>query len=127
MSDTGARARRGATAERAGAAAEDAALRLYESRGAELLERRWRGPSGEIDLILREAGCLVFAEVKARRSFADAAHSVTSRQWARLVETAEAYMLLNQTGQIPARFDVVLVNRDGAAEIIENAREQSEW
>ena len=36
--------------------------------GAECLETRWRGQSGEVDLIFRHDGVIVFVEVKAAKS-----------------------------------------------------------
>ncbi|MDQ3023224.1 MAG: YraN family protein, partial [bacterium] len=49
-----------------GAAGEDAALRYLRARGYRLLERNLRlGRSGELDLVMKDGGTLVFIEVKA--------------------------------------------------------------
>lgn len=111
---------------RAGLAAEDIAARWYQARGAEVLARRWRGPEGEIDIVLREGGCLVFVEVKAGRT-AEARDVISAAQWARLERTALRYMLLAQTGEIPARFDAAFVGADGAVAVVENARASEAW
>ena len=116
------RARRGARSHQAGLAAEDIAARLYQSRGGAILARRWRCPAGEIDLIVRLADCLVFAEVKRRAGAVDY-DPVTPQQWRRLEAAAETYILRAETGQTPLRFDLVLVDAAGVATIIENARE----
>ena len=59
------RARRGRCNQLAGASAEGVVERVYLGAGHRLLERRWRGKAGEIDLILEDAdGTLVFVEVK---------------------------------------------------------------
>lgn len=50
-----------------GRAAEDAVARWLTSAGWTLLERRWRCPAGELDLVLCDpAGALVGMEVKLR-------------------------------------------------------------
>lgn len=131
--DPGRRAVRGATAHRTGLAAEDTAARMAASRGLTVLERRYRTPHGEIDLIAASPGLLVFVEVKARRSAEEAAHAISARQWARLQAAALHYTgvyhtrtnrfdtAASSTGP-DLRFDVVLVGRDGLARWIENAR-----
>lgn len=110
------------TAAQRGAAGEDIAARLYAARGARILARRYRVRGGEIDLVVEEAGTLVFVEVKARPRLATAAHALTAAQWQRLEATATRFMLDYGIGaDAPLRFDVVLVDGRGAAEVIENA------
>jgi len=50
----------------AGRAGEDLAARFLESCGYTVLERRWRRPGGEIDLVAIRGGRVVFVEVKTR-------------------------------------------------------------
>lgn len=114
--------RAGRTGYHNGLAAEDIAERLYLDRGASVLQRRWRRREGEIDLILREGAVTVFAEVKARRSHAAAAESLSSRQMARLAATAGRYLAESGLGlSVEVRFDLVTVDATGTAEILENA------
>lgn len=115
------RERRGATNHFAGLAAEDIAARKYLEAGAAILARRWRCAAGEIDLIIREPEIIVFAEVK-RRTGAVSDDPVGERQWRRLEAAAETYMVESGTGGIALRFDLVLVDEGGVAEIIRNAR-----
>lgn len=127
------RAARGRAAHATGLAAEQTAARLAARRGLTVLERRYKTPHGEIDLIAGAPGLVVFVEVKARRSHEEAAHAITPRQWQRLYAAALHYVALyhtptnltdtaaNITGP-DLRFDVVLVGRDGLARWIENAR-----
>src|SRR6266508_6615478 len=42
------------------------AARYAVAQGMTVLERNWRCPTGELDMVLREGGELVFCEVKAR-------------------------------------------------------------
>jgi len=50
-----------------GRAGEDLAARYLRSRGFELIERNARTRYGELDLVARDGGSLVFVEVKALR------------------------------------------------------------
>ncbi|QPH52650.1 YraN family protein [Pontivivens ytuae] len=118
-----ARRRRGALAHAAGEAAEEAALRLYRMQGARLVARRFRRRGvGEIDLILELGGRLVFCEVKSRRTIEEAAAAITPRQWSRLEAAANAYIMEHGvSARTDLRFDVVLADRHGGVEILENA------
>jgi putative endonuclease len=52
-----------------GLRAEAAVASWLEAGGWSVLARRWRRPSGEIDLVCRDTdGCLVAVEVRLRRS-----------------------------------------------------------
>ena len=103
-----------------GVTAEDVAVRLYTERGAEVVARRMRNDAGEVDLIVREGQIIVFVEVKARRGRDAAAASLSKSQMARLGTAAEIWMAENAPNA-DMRFDVVLTDRQGGAEIIENA------
>lgn len=72
-----------------GKAAEEAVMQAYVDQGHRLVARRWRGPAGEIDLILEKDGEIIFVEVKKSRDFARAAESLGPRQIKRLVTSAE--------------------------------------
>jgi len=87
-----------------------------------LRDRRWRGGAGEIDLVMEKDGEIVFVEVKASRSHAQAAAALGQRQIARLLRSAEAYIGGLSTGLLtPMRFDVALVDRAGQIDVIPNA------
>lgn len=100
--------------------AEALALAHLQAHGLRLVERNYRvarGPSargGEIDLVMRDRGTLVFVEVRSRASgrHGGAAASVTAVKQARLVRTAQHYLMRFAT--LPAcRFDVVCVEPGG--------------
>ena len=79
--------------------------------GLELVARNYRTPhrgGGEIDLVMREAGTLVFVEVRKRasRSFGGAAASVGGAKQRRIVFAAR-HFLLRFRELPPCRFDVV--------------------
>ncbi|MBL4872077.1 MAG: YraN family protein [Rhodobacteraceae bacterium] len=83
--------RSGSTAYHNGAAAEDIAVRLYEAQQGRVLERRWKRPAGEIDLIVSLNGRIVFVEVKARKTLDAAALSLSPNQIERMFNVAQVY------------------------------------
>ncbi|MFA5580990.1 MAG: YraN family protein [Paracoccaceae bacterium] len=113
---------RGQNAHLAGLCAEQCVADDYARRGYALRERRWRGPGGEIDLVLDDGEGLVFVEVKKSKSFARAVERITARQIARISASATAYLADMPRGLLTdIRFDVALVDGTGALEIMENA------
>lgn len=116
------RAMAGRMAYLAGEAAEHCVAREYERRGYCVARRRWRGPGGEIDLIIRSRDALVFVEVKKGRDFARAARRVGRRQMDRICASAEGFLAGEPAGSLgDVRFDVALVDGAGAVQIVENA------
>lgn len=112
----------GAISYHSGLAAEDCVRRDYASRGYTLAAQRWRSEAGEIDLIARKDGVVVFIEVKRARDFGTAAARLGPRQLGRIVRSAEAYLAVEAGGlDAEARIDVALVDGAGRIEIIENA------
>ena len=106
----------------AGLAAEDAVQRHYTDAGRILAASRWRGKSGEIDLVMREGASVVFVEVKKAATHAEAALRLTSRQMARIYASASEFLAGEPAGQnTESRFDVALVDSYGRIEVLENA------
>ena len=106
----------------AGRLAEDQVAARYARQGHVILSRRWRGAAGEIDLVVEKAGEVVFVEVKKSRSFARAAERLSRRQRQRIYQSAADFLGHLPQGQLsPARFDVALVDGQGAIDIVENA------
>lgn len=96
---------------RRGRLGEAAASRHLRRAGLKLLATRFRTPRGEIDLILREGDCLVFAEVKTRSSedWVRPAAAVDRRKRRALTRAALDYLRLLQQAPVKIRFDVVEV------------------
>ncbi|MCA9771957.1 MAG: YraN family protein [Myxococcales bacterium] len=93
-----------------GGRGEDLAARYLKGRGFRILDRNWRGVTGEIDLVARDRGELVFVEVKsAHGDEIDPLEQMTRAKRRRLVRAAEDY-LRRMRRPLPARFDVVLVD-----------------
>lgn len=75
-----------------------------------ILARRWKTPFGEIDIVARRRGVLVFVEVKARERADDAMEAVTERNKRRIIGAAELWRARHPdqaNGEI--RFDVIVV------------------
>jgi putative endonuclease len=106
----------------AGLAAEDIVARDYTGRSHHVAARRWRGQSGEIDLILRDGQTVVFVEVKKSKTFAQAALRIGQRQMDRIYNAAGEFLAGEPRGQLTdVRFDVALVDGRGGVNVIENA------
>ena len=104
-----------------GLAAEDAVAQTYEIGGAAIIERRWRGKGGEVDLIARFNQELIFVEVKKSKTHAQAAERLSQRQLARIATVAEEYIAKEPQGALtPMRIDVALVDECGAVDRLEN-------
>ncbi|MFQ5935179.1 MAG: YraN family protein [Acidiferrobacterales bacterium] len=103
---------------RQGRDTEDRAYQHLSSHGLKLLERNYRAPCGEIDLIMEQRDTLVFVEVRYRRSetFGTPAETINARKQAKLRATAAHYLQQHRSARKqPCRFDIVAVSgaRDG--------------
>lgn len=96
---------------------EDYALRLLQGRGHRLLERNFRCPQGELDLVTWHRDTLVFVEVRARAEHPQRhpAETVTPAKQQRMVRAAKWYMVKRQKKGTPppCRFDVVWLTARG--------------
>ena len=95
--------------------AERIAERFLVRQGLTLVARNYRSRYGEIDLIMHQAGTLVFVEVKLRKlakgkaDFGGALASITASKQAKIIATAQHY-LAGMKHLPPCRFDAVLLN-----------------
>ncbi len=90
---------------------ETRACQALQSRGYRILQRRYRTRFGELDIVARHDGAIVFIEVKTRwgSAFGDPAASVTTQKQRRLVVMASDYLARHGLTRAPVRFDVVAV------------------
>ena len=106
---------------------EELAFQYLKERGYKVLLRNYESPLGEIDLIAKEKGALVFIEVKTRSSDAMGlpSESVTAMKRRQILKSAKYYIMRYGIHEVPCRFDVVSVvlPKEGEAslDIIENA------
>ncbi len=98
--------------QRTGKRGEDLACAELVRRGYAVLARRYRTRYGEIDIIARTSGTIVFVEVKARhgRKFGEPAEAVTLHKQQRLVAMAQDYLARNGLLKATCRFDVVAID-----------------
>ena len=102
---------------RRGKLGEAAAKKQLQKQGLKFLTANFRSARGEIDLIFRDADCLVFVEVKARSSedWTRPAAAVDARKRRLLSQTALDYLRLLKHPRIKIRFDIVeVLLTDGA-------------
>lgn len=113
-------------AEKHGRIAEFYVSLLYGLRGFRVLERRYRTPLGEADLILRRGNLVVVAEIK----YAGAGQPVeavlpTMKQMERIERTALIFQSRHPGhADVMLRFDVVVVRPWGRFRIFANAGNQ---
>lgn len=97
------------TAQAHGKLGEDTAAGLLEQAGYRILERNYRCPGGEIDLIAQKDGFLAFCEVKARLSSGILPReAVTPAKQNRIIRAALTY-LSEHPSELQPRFDVIEV------------------
>jgi len=93
-----------------GLSAESRAAAYLIAKGYRIVARRFRSPVGEIDIVARRRGTLIFVEVKARERLDDAAEAVIVRQQRRIVAAAEMWLASHPDDiNLDMRFDVMLV------------------
>ncbi|MFD1719386.1 YraN family protein [Georgenia deserti] len=102
---------------------ERVVARDLAARGWEVLDRNWRCPHGELDVVAREPATdtVVFVEVKTRRStaYGHPAEAITRTKLGRLRRLAFAWLAAHDRRAAAVRIDVaaVLVPRSGAARV----------
>jgi putative endonuclease len=97
---------------RKGPDGEERAAAALEAKGMTILERNFRGPRGEVDLVAREGETLVFVEVKAWSVYGFDAleQGIGQKKQRRIIETAKYFLSLHREYRYMAiRFDVVFL------------------
>ena len=102
---------------RRGELGERAARQFLQQKGLRFLTANFRSTRGEIDLVFREGGNLIFVEVKTRSSedWTRPAAAVDVRKRRLLSQTALDYLKLLKNPPVKFRFDIVeVLLADGA-------------
>ena len=103
---------------------EDLACAELEKRGYVIIDRRFRTRCGELDIVARDQGVLVFVEVRTRSgcNFGSPFESVTRQKRQRLSQMATAYLCARGLAGVACRFDVVSILEHHGAPTIELLR-----
>ncbi len=90
---------------------EDRAAEFLTRLGYELIERNWRGPGGEIDIVARDRDCLVFAEVKTRTrtGFGHPFEAITSQKLQRMRRLVAQWCKSKELSGSKVRLDALSV------------------
>jgi putative endonuclease len=106
-----------------GAADEEKASLFLKKAGYEILDRNWACPMGELDIVARKDGVVVFTEVRARSSAAYGlpSETVTGAKRAKIIKTAMAYIKARGPKAESFRFDFIGIMPGAAPEHIEDA------
>ena len=113
---------------RLGQRGEQMAAEHLAGLGYEIVERNYRCPAGEIDLVARQGGRWVFVEVRTRRGgrFGTPEESVTARKRAHIIASAQHYLQAHDALEADWRIDAVAIvltlsGRVERLDVIENA------
>lgn len=100
---------------------EDAAVEELVRRGHMIIERNYRKPCGEIDIISEINGFIVFTEVKTRKlnSIVSGLEAVDTLKRSRIIRTADCY-LNEYITQLQPRYDIaeVMVSRGESVRVL---------
>lgn len=99
---------------RTGILGEDLACEALSRRGYRIVERGWRCPLGEVDVVAQDGPCWVFVEVKTRRGREAGApeEALTPQKVLRLTELAQTYLAERALGPVDWRIDLVAIELD---------------
>lgn len=96
-----------------GSEGENAATAFLISSGYRVIERNFRCKGGEVDIVAQApgTGCLVFAEVKARRTLSHGLpqQAVNAFKQRQISKAALTWLAKNRQHDRDARFDVIAV------------------
>ncbi|MCP5075152.1 MAG: hypothetical protein GY947_17900 [Rhodobacteraceae bacterium] len=105
-----------------GIAAEEAVALAYQRNGFEVVEKRWKTPNGEIDLVVRHADKYYFVEVKNSCTLERAAERITPHQQYRIQQAALGFLAdRGKSLDVDCRFDAAMVDGVGRVRVLPGA------
>jgi len=95
---------------------------FLRKKGYRVVERNYRCPVGELDLILLDRRVVVFVEVKTRSDdrFGAPLESVGPRKQKKMIKTALFFLTRHRLHNRDARFDVVGISYQGGEPMVEH-------
>lgn len=122
MGTFGGRSKKQKRAHQTGVQAEHAAALYLRAKGYKVLTIRYRVKVGEIDIIAKHRGTIIFVEVKRRQSLDDALNALPARQQARIIRAAEFWLAENDLPlDTDCRFDMMVFSAYLVPHHIKNA------
>ena len=99
---------------------ESYAVAHLKARGYQILAQNYRFGRGEIDLIAQDGDCIVFVEVKARRTlkFGTPQSAVTTQKQRQISKVALGYLKAHNRFDAPCRFDVIAIHLSPQLELL---------
>lgn len=94
---------------------ENLAEKYLQNKGYEILDKNFTVAGGEIDIVARKNGVLVFVEVKTRTSdfFGEGNESVDKQKKKRILYAAEKYLYTKiKTSDPDFRLDIIEIELD---------------
>ncbi len=90
---------------------EDAAAAYLDRIGMTVIDRNWRCPAGEVDVVFLDGETLVLCEVKTRTTDAKGTPeaAVTPQKQRRIARIATAYLADAASEPCQVRFDVISI------------------
>jgi len=91
-----------------------------KARGYQILSQNYRASRGEIDLVAQDGKCIVFVEVKTRRSlkFGLPQAAVTEQKQRQISKIALAYLQAQNLLDATCRFDVIAIHLSPQFELL---------
>jgi len=107
-----------------GRGGEAIAAHILQTEGWSILERNYRGPRGEIDIIARQGDTIAFVEVKNWSAYdiSELGVAISAGKARRIVETSKIFLFRNREySSARVRYDVLLIREGRVARRIESA------
>ena len=105
---------------RKGWAGEAATAFLLEKKGMKVLEKNFRSPIGEVDLIALEGETLIFVEVKTWSAYGIEAleQALNAKKQRRIIETSKYFLSLHREYRyMTVRYDVIFISPTGVTHL----------
>jgi putative endonuclease len=101
---------------------ERVAERYLQKKGYTVVERNYRCPLGELDLVVLDRRVIVFVEVKTRTGygFGTPLEAVEFRKQRKMIQAAQFFLAEKKLQHRDARFDVVGVSWPGGEPVVEH-------
>ncbi len=93
---------------------------FLEGQGQKILELRFKGKNGEIDVISSNSESIIFTEVKYRKHFDDFEGIISEKKLKCMFKTAESFVFQNSLEHLNQRFDVIFIDNSKNINHIQN-------